>query len=902
MRPPGPAEEDTIGSAAQARADAWPTATYRVQLNAAFTFDDAATLAPYLSALGVSHLYCSPVLQAAPGSTHGYDVVDHRRLSAELGGAAGFERLAEALAARGISIVLDIVPNHMALAGRANRWWWDVLEDGPTSPYADHFDIDWTGLDPDGGPVVLMPILDDHLGRVLEAGRLGLRRVGGTIVVTHHDQEVPLSPRSTDQLLAAAAARAGSTELTAIAGDLGALPGASRADAAAVDERQRGKVALRQRLAELCEREPVVARAVDEELAALTADPEALDALLARQSYRLAWWRTADEELNYRRFFSITTLAGLRAEDEHVFAASHELLGELGATGRVTGLRVDHVDGLRNPAAYLHRLRALAPDAYVVVEKILQPGEELPESWPVAGTSGYDQLVALDRLFVDAAAEPAMTAGYHAFVGDDASFAEVAHEARLHVAGHELAAETERLTTLLAAVCAERPRHRDHPRPALRDLLREVLAGMDVYRTYVVPGETPTPADRQQVATALGHARDRRPDLDPELLELLGRVLLLEEPGEAEAELAVRFQQVSAPVMAKGVEDTAFYRYHRLVSLNEVGGDPATFGGSVAAFHERGARLAERWPHTMVTLSTHDTKRSGDVRARIDLISELPGAWWEAVGRWASHNERHRPPAGPDRPIELLLYQTLVGAWPIETDRLVAWMAKAAREAKVHTSWTTPVPAYEEAVAAFTTAVVDDPVFVADLEAFLDAHQIVARGRETSLAQTALLVTAPGVPDVYQGTELWDLSLADPDNRRPVDHEVRARLLRELLDAPPEVALAHLADGGTKLWLLAQLLRHRRLDPAPYRSARYAPLAAHGPKERHVVAFERAGLAVVVPRLLVGLDGAWRGTTVSLPPGPWRDVLTGDVQTGGERAVAELLARFPAAVLVPETA
>lgn len=902
MRPPGPAEEDTIGSAAQARADAWPTATYRVQLNEGCTFDDAAALAPYLSALGVSHLYCSPVLQAAPGSTHGYDVVDHSRLSAELGGTAGFDRLADALAAHGISIVLDIVPNHMALAGRANRWWWDVLEDGPASRYAGHFDIDWAGLDPDGGPAVLMPILDDHLGRVLEAGRLGLRRCGGTIVVTHHDQELPLSPRSTDQLLAAAAARAGSTELTAIAADLGALPGASGTDPQAVEERHRGKEALGRRLAALCEREPAVADAVDEELHGLAADPVALDALLARQSYRLAWWRTADEELNYRRFFSITTLAGLRVEDEHVFEESHRLLGELVADGRVTGLRVDHVDGLRHPAEYLQRLRALVPHAYVVVEKILQPGEELPDGWPVAGTSGYDQLVALDQLFVDAVAEPAMTAGYTAFVGDDASFEDVAHEARLHVASHELAAETERLTTLLAAVCAARPRHRDHPRPALRDVLLEVLAGMDVYRTYVAPGESPAPVDRARVASALAHARDRRPDLDPELLGLLGRVLLLDEPGETEVELALRFQQLSAPVMAKGVEDTAFYRYHRLVSLNEVGGDPATFGGSVARFHQRCARVAAGWPHTMVTLSTHDTKRSGDVRARIDLLSELPEAWWTVVHRWAARNERHRRPAGPDRGSELLLYQTLVGAWPIETDRLVAWMAKAAREAKVHTSWSTPVPAYEEAVAAFTEAVVHDPVFLADLEAFLDAHQIVARGRETSLAQTALLATVPGVPDIYQGTELWDLSLADPDNRRPVDHEVRARLLRELLDAPPEVALAHLDDGGTKLWLLAQLLRHRRLDPAPYRSGRYAPLAAHGAKERHVVAFERKGLAVVVPRLLVGLDADWSGTTVSLPPGTWRDVLTGDIQPGGERPVAGLLGRFPVAVLVPEGA
>ncbi len=872
-----------------------------MQLHAGFTFDDAAALAPYLAALGISHLYCSPVLQATHGSTHGYDVVDHSRLSEDLGGAAAFDRLVDALAECGLSVLVDTVPNHMALAGAANRWWWDVLEDGPASRYAGHFDISWEGADPDAGPSVLMPILGDHLGRAVEAGEVGLARRGGAFVVTYHDHELPLSPRSVDEVLSKAAARAGSADLAAIAGDLGALPHAARTDAAAVEARHEGKVDLRRRLAALCQLEPDVGVAIDEELAAVASTPDALDHLLARQNYRLASWRTADEELDYRRFFSITTLAGVRVEDDTVFEESHRLLLDQLAAGRMSGLRIDHVDGLRDPAGYLRRLREAAPDAYVVVEKILQHGELLPTGWPVAGTSGYDHLIAVNDLFVDPAGEGAMTAGYVDFVGDDRTFEDLAHEAKLHVMGEELASETERLTALLATICASRRRHRDHTRRDLRDALCEVVAGMAVYRTYVVPGEAPNATDRAQVAAAVAEARRRRPELDGELLDLIEAVLLLDQPGEAETELAVRFQQLSAPVMAKGVEDTAFYRYNRLVSLNEVGGEPGIFGRPPSAFHDHCAALAARWPDTMLTLSTHDTKRSADVRSRISLLSEIPEAWWDTARRWAERNEVHRHGGiNPDRATEVLLYQTLVGAWPLDTDRLVATMAKSVKEAKVHTSWTSPDPAYDDDVERFTRAVVDDARFVEELEAFLAEHRIVELGRRASLAATTLLVTAPGVPDVYQGTELWDLSLVDPDNRRPVDHALSSRLLDELLDAPPEVAVDHLDDGGAKLWLLARLLRHRRRHADAHRGSDYQPLPLTGPKAEHAVAFARGRLVVVVPRLLVGLGGDWAGTTVALPSGRWVDVLTGEEQDGGDRPVAELLGRFPVSVLASD--
>ena len=873
-------------------------ATYRVQLHAGFTFDDAAAVAGYLAELGVSHLYCSPYLQAAEGSTHGYDVVDHGRLNAELGGEAAYGRLTRRLAQAGLGQVLDIVPNHMALAGRANTWWWDVLENGPSSRYASHFDIDWDPPQHKLAATVLMPVLGDHYGRVLEAGELSVERQGGSFSVRYHEHEAPLSPRTLDDLLTRAAARACSDELDAVAAALGRLPHAHRTDPAAVAERHHDKEVLRARLARLCEDRPDVAAAIDAEIDALNGDPDALDQLLGQQNYRLAYWRTAAEELSYRRFFDIQTLAGLRVEDEAVFEATHRVILGLVAGGAVDGLRVDHVDGLADPEGYLDRLSEATGHGYVVVEKILAAGEELPGSWPVAGTTGYDFLNHVNQLFVDSGNEAAIRAACARFTGQDEAYPDVAWAAKLQIMREDLAAEVERLTSLLADVCAGHRRQRDHTHRELREVLREVIAAFPVYRGYVRPGHPVTAADQAHVAAAVTRVRRCRPDFDPELLTL-------GVPGEAEADFAVRFAQVSAPVMAKGGEDTAFYRYYPLVSLNEVGGDPGRFGAPVDDFHRAMAHGARRWPEAMLTLSTHDTKRSGDVRARISLLSELPGAWERAITAWASRNERHKRDGWPDRNAEYLLYQTLVGAWPIDAARAGSFMRKAVREAKVHTSWTDPDAAYDDALDAFVAGLLADQVFVAELEAFLAGHQIIERGRVNSLAQTTLLLTCPGVPDLYQGSELWDLSLVDPDNRRPVDYEARRRLLGALADGGPAAALARDDDGGPKLWLISRVLRHRARRPAAYGpDSGYQPLRVSGPGASHVVAFSRTGgLAVVVPRLVTGLTGLasdWAGTTVAVPGGAWTDVLTGAGVDGGEVSAAALLRRFPVAVLARE--
>jgi (1->4)-alpha-D-glucan 1-alpha-D-glucosylmutase len=875
-----------------------------VQLHAGFTFDDAAAIAGYLAALGVSHLYCSPYLQAAAGSTHGYDVVDHGRLNADLGGAAGHRRLADELGMAGLGQVLDIVPNHMALAGRANAWWWDVLENGPSSVYAGHFDIDWDPPQRKLAATVLMPVLGDQYGRVLEAGELVLWREGGSFAVRYRDHEAPVSPRTLGGLLTKAAGRAGSGELESLAVAFSRLPHGRRTDRAAVVERHRDKEVLRARLADLCKASSDVAAAIDAEVGAVNRDPDALDDLLGQQNYRLAFWRTGAEELSYRRFFDIESLAGLRVEDEAVFADTHRLILSLVAEGAVDGLRVDHVDGLADPEGYLSRLRDATGGAYVIVEKILQAGEDLPGSWPVAGTTGYQFLNQVSQLFVDARHERAMRACYARFAGQEMSYAEVSHAARHQIMREDLVAEVERLTGLLAGVCERHRRQRDHTRRELRDALREIIAAFPVYRTYLRAGDPAaeqvvTGTDRAHVASAVDAARQRRPDLDTELLGFIGELLTGGYPGAAEADFAVRFAQVSAAVMAKGTEDTAFYRYHPLISRNEVGGDPGRLGSQPEDFHQAMTRAARRWPETMLTLSTHDTKRSGDVRARVSVLSEIPREWECALTGWAERNKRHKLDGWPDRNAEYLLYQTLVGSWPIGPGRAAAFMQKAAREAKVHTSWVDPNAGYDSALSAFVTAVLGDRDFVADLEGFLAEHRIAERGRVNSLAQTALLLTCPGIPDLYQGTELWQLSLVDPDNRRPVDYQRRRRMLDSLAGAGPEQALARGGEGGPKLWLIHRVLGHRRRHPEAYGpGSGYEPLPVDGPMAEHAVAFSRAGgLAVVVPRLVARLDQAWPATTVRLPRGRWISVLTGDQADGGAVSVAALLGRFPVAVL-----
>jgi (1->4)-alpha-D-glucan 1-alpha-D-glucosylmutase len=823
-----------------------PLATYRLQLNAAFPFDAAADLAGYLRDLGVSHIYCSPSLQAAPGSTHGYDVIDPTHISDELGGAAGFARLVAAARDHGLGLLLDIVPNHMA-AHRDNPWWWDVLAGGDSSAFAPHFDIDWeSSLDPSMRGQVMVPVLDDHVGRVIDRGDLRLdRRADGCVVARYGEHEVPISS-------------------------------------------------------------PAVLPDVD----AINADPAELYTLLAAQHHRLARWRLALRVLNYRRFFDITSLVGLHAERAETFHATHALVLDMLRRGDLDGVRVDHVDGLVDPAAYLQRLRdAAGRQAWVVVEKILDDGEELPAEWPVQGTTGYDFVALTTRLLVHPGGEAPLFA-LHADLGGRIDLDAEVRAAKLQVMRDTLAPDVERLVLLLARVCAARPRHRDHTRDELRDALAELIAALPVYRTYAVAGHDASDEDAARLAAAGARVRAVRPDVDGELLDLLCALVVdhAARDGDAAAtELVQRLQQTSAAVMAKGMEDTTFYRFTPLLALDEVGCAPLPFSAGVADFHGHNLRLQERWPQALLATSTHDTKRSADVRARLALLSEMPVEWAATVRAWRGRNQRHRRSGGsPDAMMEHLLYQSMVGAWPVDRERMLACMLKSAREAKVHTSWIHPSPAYEAALVAFVEAVYDDEDFLAELEAVV--QPLVELGRDNALAMVALQLTSPGVPDVYQGNEMWDLSLVDPDNRRPVDYAERRRVLersRTISASDTWAAGADVARGLPKLLLIRRALALRHLHPELFDArGTYHPLQVSGVRAEHVVAFARGaapGAVTVVPRWPLRLGGAWHDTAVTLPDdGPWHDQLTGGVVSGRIAALTDLLRDFPVALLARE--
>jgi len=769
-----------------------PVSTYRLQLTPQFGFDAAAAAVPYLADLGVSHVYCSPWLQAAPGSTHGYDVVDHDHVNAELGGEAAHARLLAACRAAGLGIVLDVVPNHAAVSEpeSQNAAWWSLLAGGPDSAAARWFDVDWQAQ----AGRVLVPVLGGPLADVLAAGEL---RLDGDRV-RYYSHEVPIAPGTT------------------VPGDLGAT--------------------------------------------------------LAAQHYRLAFWRTAGEELNYRRFFDVTTLAGLRVEDPEVFDATHRLILEQVRSGVLDGLRIDHPDGLADPEGYLRRLADATDGIWTVVEKILEPGEDLPATWACAGTTGYDVLNRLTGLFVDPAGEEPLTRLYGELTREPTSYDEVVETCKRLVVDRVLAAEVNRLTALLVAAA---PEEGDHTRRALREALVEVLVGFDVYRAYVTPGREPDAAALERVGHAAAAARAARPDLGRDI-DVVAELIL-----RGPAELVVRFQQTCGPVMAKGVEDTAFYRYHRLDALNEVGGDPGRFSVGVAGFHEACAAAQRDWPLGMTTLSTHDTKRSEDVRARLVLLSEDPRGWAGRAARLLALAEPHA--VGVDRNAQYLLLQTLVGAWPLPADRAVAYLEKASREAKQRTSWTDPDSAYDEALAGLVRAVLADEGFVGVLTGYVG--ELDPAARTVGLAQKLIQLTMPGVPDVYQGTELRALSLVDPDNRRPVDYAERAR----------QLGLGEKADG--KLRVTTAALRLRREHPEWFGAdATYAPLDAGN----RALAFTRAGAVVVVApvRALAVQRNGYGDAAVDLPPGRWTDRLGGGTWSGRVPLADLLGGTLPVALLV----
>jgi (1->4)-alpha-D-glucan 1-alpha-D-glucosylmutase len=811
-----------------------PISTYRLQLTPDFGFAEAGALAGYLANLGVTHVYLSPVLQAAPGSTHGYDVTDHSRISAALGGEEGFRQMAARLHARGLGIILDIVPNHMAIPvpESLNQQLWSVLRDGPRSRYANWFDIDWAA----GRNRMLLPILGAPLSESLRD--FTVDRSGGPYsepVLRYFDHMLPLR-----------------------AGTFG-LP---------------------------------------------------IEELAEAQHYELAYWRDTAIKLNWRRFFDITTLIGVRVEDPAVFNAVHDVPLRLLAEGLVDGLRVDHPDGLADPRGYLRRLSRATGGAWVAVEKILEAGERLPADWPCAGTTGYDALRLADGLFIDPDGGDALTAEYARFArraggaecgpelaGVATEFAGVALEAKRQAAAGTFGPEVSRLTRLLRRV---RP---DVTVADARQVLTEFVAGFEVYRAYVYQGEAPMAEPVAAIEEAVSGARHRLPQRLGRLAETAG-VTALDVNGPA-WDFAAWLQQATGPVLAKGIEDTAFYRWPRLIALNEVGGAPDEFGVPVEEFHTEASRLARDWPATMTTLSTHDTKRQEDVRARLAVLAERPSAWGRMVEDWHMRAEKLGPGgvSRVDPATEYLLWQTLAGAWPLSAERLAGYLTKAMREAKTHTSWTDPNPEYEAAVGDLASRVLGDPELSASIASFVAS--ISGDALVNSLGVKLIQLTMVGVADVYQGCELAGLSLVDPDNRRPVDFFRRRSLLADLdagADADEDLDAA-------KLLVTSRTLRLRR-DHPDWFTGGYAPLAATGPAASHVVAFCRGGHAVTVAtRLPAGLrrHGGWAGAMLPLPavesPSSgrvWRDVFTDATYEGELLPLSELTRWLPVALLVPE--
>ena len=873
-----------------------PASTYRIQLHKGFTFDDASAIASYLSLLGITHVYSSPYLQAAPESMHGYDVVDHQRVNEELGGLEAHTRFSKMLGENGLGQVLDIVPNHMAI-GAQNRFWWDVLENGASSRYASFFDIDWQPQEERLRDKVLVPILGDQYGRVIEAGEIKLLRDGPRFLVEAAGQHFPVAPTSIPLILIPAADYANSDTLRFIAASFGRLPTPSFEDRRTVLARHRDKAVLNGLLERLCAEDHQTCVAIDRSIEEINRNHDALDDLLNQQNYRLSYWKTADQQLGYRRFFDVNNLIGLRMERAHVFEETHSLILDWLRKGVLDGVRVDHPDGLRDPLEYFQRLRAAAPDAWIIGEKILEPGEFLRDTWPIEGTSGYDFLNVALGVLVDPKGLEALTRIYAGFTGQPTHFPTIAHDKKIAVMQEALGSDVNRLVTIFVQICETNRNHRDYTRAEIRRALRELAGCFAIYRTYVVPTRNEiTDEDREYLRRAVTCAKDNRPDIPPGLFDFLESVLTLQVSGKEEAEFVLRFQQFTSPVMAKGVEDTAFYCFNRLTGMCEVGGDPARDGLSVEDFHAYQARMQATHPSTMTTLSTHDTKRSDDVRSRQAVLSEVPEEFGAFLKQAAGINAQFKKDNYPDPNTEYFLYQTLIGAWPIDAERAKTYMMKAVHEAKQQTSWVVTNQPFEDAVNAFIDAILEHHPFLDLLEEMV--ARVLHPGRINSLTQTLLKHTAPGVPDLYQGGELWDLSLVDPDNRRPVDYKLRRKLIQELPRLQPAQILERMDEGLPKLHLISQALHLRKQHPDWFGpDAAYTPLEAKGTAAANLIAYARGThVLTIAPRCTVGVSCS--DTTITLPEGAWHNILSGNTELSGTIRIEELFVAFPVALLV----
>ncbi len=858
--------------------DEW-IGTYRLQLHAGFTLRDAERILPYLAELGVSHVYLSPCLQAFPGSMHGYDVTDPRRISEDLGGEPAWESFVAAARAQHLHILLDFVPNHMS-ASEHNPWWDDVLAHGPYSDFAGYFDIRTPPHEPFR---VHICTLAQPFGESLEKGELVLEARAGRPRIKHYDNTWPLAPASWGALLGEADPCF--AELMAL--DSSVTPSAP--------ERKRYRQQLERAEAVLTE----AARAgrLEAAIAGTRGKPDRLDELLRRQFFALHSWRLAGELTNYRRFFDVSGLVGIKIEDPRVFEAVHGRVETMIQQGQLGGLRLDHPDGLRDPLGYFNRLRSLMPDGRLYVEKILENDERLAEDWPIDGTVGYEFMAKVNRLWMDDRRIDAFTATYADFTGHTVNFAALVRAKKREIVESTFSADLDRLSAAALGIARSDWRTRDLSPRQLREALARVTTALAVYRTYRT-ADTMSPTDERVFAEAVQSARiGGAADVAPAAFDFLCALFTKPELTRAEEDFVAGWQQLAPAVMAKGVEDTTFYLFDRLVSCNEVGSQASLMGISAETFHEFCHYLSDRWPNNLLATSTHDNKRSEDVRTRISLLSEIPDRWAEALHQWSQLTAPAWNNRTPDRHAEYLLYQTLIGAWPLTRERCWQYMLKACREAKVRTSWHEPNTGYEENIRGFVDGVFHTPEFIESLEAFI--APLILPGRINSLAQTLIKMIVPGVPDFYQGSELWDLSLVDPDNRRPVDFELRARLLERCRALSADEAVADWDGGLPKIWMTTRLLALRRRRKGDFLAqSRYQPLVAQGAHLGNLLAFRRGeNLIAVVPRFSMTVNGDWGDTLLPLPRGVWVNAFT-DARVQGSVGPESLFGAFPVALLV----
>ena len=976
-----------------------PSSTYRLQFHSKFRFEDAEQIVPYLNELGISHFYASPILKARTGSTHGYDITDHNSLNPEIGTEEEFHRFSARLREHGMGLLLDVVPNHMGVGAGDNPWWQDVLENGRASAHADYFDIDWNPLKPELRNKLLLPILGNSYGDELEGGKIQLTVEDGSFVFRYYKTVLPVDPQTIPMIFSAVGdlrtrQGEGVEELLRILEELRGFPPNWTEDRDLALTRQNNLPILVERLAEVVRNSEVVRQAAEEAIAVLNGEAgdqrayDGLHRLLEAQAYRLAFWRVSGEEINYRRFFDINDLVGLRMEDPRVFADTHRLLRKLLAEGQVNGLRLDHPDGLFNPLQYFVRAQMLytasqcngpvpegdiaengiereiqtafgqrewtGPNAplYLLVEKILEPGEHLPPEWPVDGTVGYDFANLVNGVLIDPEGEKPLTQIYRRFLDRTIELSDLVYESKKLIMDTALASEINVLTHMLDEISSRDRRARDYTRNVLSDAILETIACFPVYRTYIDERGNVNPRDRKHIEAAIAAAKRRNEGMPAGVFDFLRDILLLQgnDGGEMihgyrkQLYFTLKFQQLTGPVMAKGLEDTTFYVYNRFISLNEVGGSPETFGISLEKFHRANAARAGTWAASMLATSTHDTKRSEDVRARLNVLSEMPQQWSREVMRFRRVNRSKKQSLSdgrmpPDHNEEYLLYQTLVGAWPLEglrapalreefVGRIQAYMTKAIHEAKINLSWVNQNPQYTQALTDFVAAILEPETgrrpnqFLTYMEQLLPQVQFF--GAINSLSQVLIKLTAPGVPDIYQGQEMFDFSLVDPDNRRPVDFLSRQEALRELKEHASRHAYASTCrklienwrDGRIKLWTVTQALGLRTEQRELFMEGSYIPISANGEYQRHVIAYARSlhGKQVIMaaPRLSYTLmkgamqpplGTAWGRGYLEIPPeihGGLRNVLTGErlVIHAQRLLCSEVFGTFPVALLV----